>query len=238
MLSRCSAIRRASSVRFDEDGTEGIRWRCSHYWNDIRQAPRLGRCHFGYRPRRQRRQITEFTDCGDGSSRRSRRAGKGFLRVRRLVPAAGSRRAKIMWRIGELIDEHAQEFAETRLAQHRHAADAGAVAVYHLFGVLPLLRRLVFKAQRHRIRREDRRYRDRHLSSSMHAYTLKEPYSVVGLIFPWNGPIFNASAKLAPALAAGCSMLRQTRRGDPAFSTLYSTGSSMRPGSQTVSSIC
>ena len=41
----------------------------------------------------------------------------------------------------------------------------------------------------------------------MHAYTLKEPYGVVGLIFPWNGPIFNASAKLAPALAAGCSML-------------------------------
>jgi acyl-CoA reductase-like NAD-dependent aldehyde dehydrogenase len=40
---------------------------------------------------------------------------------------------------------------------------------------------------------------------SQHAYTLKEPYGVVGLIFPWNGPIFNASAKLAPALAAGCS---------------------------------
>ena len=41
----------------------------------------------------------------------------------------------------------------------------------------------------------------------MHAYTLKEPYAVVGLIFPWNGPIFNACAKLAPALAAGCSMI-------------------------------
>ena len=39
----------------------------------------------------------------------------------------------------------------------------------------------------------------------MHAYTLKEPYGVVGLIFPWNGPIFNACAKIAPALAAGCS---------------------------------
>ncbi|HEX9832450.1 MAG TPA: aldehyde dehydrogenase family protein, partial [Mycobacterium sp.] len=39
----------------------------------------------------------------------------------------------------------------------------------------------------------------------MHAYTLKEPYGIVGLIFPWNGPVFNASAKLAPALAAGCS---------------------------------
>ncbi|MFZ2529929.1 MAG: aldehyde dehydrogenase family protein [Rhodococcus sp. (in: high G+C Gram-positive bacteria)] len=43
--------------------------------------------------------------------------------------------------------------------------------------------------------------------SNMHAYTLKEPYGVVGLIFPWNGPVFNACAKLAPALAAGCSVV-------------------------------
>ena len=39
----------------------------------------------------------------------------------------------------------------------------------------------------------------------MHAYTLREPYGVVGLIFPWNGPVFNFCAKLAPSLAAGCS---------------------------------
>lgn len=28
---------------------------------------------------------------------------------------------------------------------------------------------------------------------------------MVGLIFPWNGPVFNFCAKLAPSLAAGCS---------------------------------
>src|SRR6202012_4103389 len=39
----------------------------------------------------------------------------------------------------------------------------------------------------------------------MHAYTLREPYGVVGLIFPWNGPVFNFCAKLAPSLAAGCN---------------------------------
>jgi phenylacetaldehyde dehydrogenase len=43
------------------------------------------------------------------------------------------------------------------------------------------------------------------IDSHQHAYTLKEPYGVVGLIFPWNGPIFNFCAKLAPSLAAGCS---------------------------------
>jgi acyl-CoA reductase-like NAD-dependent aldehyde dehydrogenase len=65
---------------------------------------------------------------------------------------------------------------------------------------------VVLQDQRQRLRREDRR----HFTDTwvdMHTYTLKEPYSVVGLIFPWNGRIFNACAKLAPALAAGCSMI-------------------------------
>lgn len=38
-----------------------------------------------------------------------------------------------------------------------------------------------------------------------HAYTALEPIGVVGLIIPWNGPVFCSLVKLAPALAAGCS---------------------------------
>jgi phenylacetaldehyde dehydrogenase len=41
--------------------------------------------------------------------------------------------------------------------------------------------------------------------ADLHGYTLQEPVGVVGLIFPWNGPFFNACIKLAPALAAGNS---------------------------------
>ncbi|MFC6719854.1 aldehyde dehydrogenase family protein [Natrialbaceae archaeon GCM10025810] len=36
-----------------------------------------------------------------------------------------------------------------------------------------------------------------------HIYTKEEPYGVVGLITPWNGPLGNLGVKLAPALAAG-----------------------------------
>ncbi|ADB62682.1 Aldehyde Dehydrogenase (plasmid) [Haloterrigena turkmenica DSM 5511] len=36
-----------------------------------------------------------------------------------------------------------------------------------------------------------------------HIYTQEEPYGVVGLITPWNGPLGNLGVKLAPALAAG-----------------------------------
>src|SRR5205085_11491420 len=36
-----------------------------------------------------------------------------------------------------------------------------------------------------------------------HAFTVREPLGVVGLIVPWNFPLVIASWKLAPALAAG-----------------------------------
>jgi acyl-CoA reductase-like NAD-dependent aldehyde dehydrogenase len=41
-------------------------------------------------------------------------------------------------------------------------------------------------------------------AGEFHTYTLREPIGVVGLIVPFNGPLVQASWKLAPALAAGC----------------------------------
>lgn len=39
------------------------------------------------------------------------------------------------------------------------------------------------------------------------ALTVREPIGVVGAIIPWNGPIFSAAWKIAPALAAGCTVV-------------------------------
>ena len=38
-------------------------------------------------------------------------------------------------------------------------------------------------------------------------YTLKEPIGVCGLIIPWNSPLLLVAYKLAPALAAGCTVV-------------------------------
>jgi aldehyde dehydrogenase (NAD+) len=35
----------------------------------------------------------------------------------------------------------------------------------------------------------------------------KEPIGVVGMITPWNWPINQISCKVAPAIAAGCTMV-------------------------------
>ncbi|MFV8819310.1 aldehyde dehydrogenase family protein [Haliea sp. E17] len=49
----------------------------------------------------------------------------------------------------------------------------------------------------------------RHVSAQAEAltYTLREPVGVAGLIVPWNVPISTAVLKLAPALAAGCTVV-------------------------------
>ncbi|MCW1401829.1 aldehyde dehydrogenase family protein [Novosphingobium sp. MW5] len=49
----------------------------------------------------------------------------------------------------------------------------------------------------------------RHIAAETEAltYTLREPVGVAGLIVPWNVPLSTAILKLAPALAAGCTVV-------------------------------
>jgi aldehyde dehydrogenase (NAD+) len=42
------------------------------------------------------------------------------------------------------------------------------------------------------------------------SYTTKEPIGVVGQIIPWNFPMLMQAWKLAPALAAGCTVVMKT----------------------------
>jgi aldehyde dehydrogenase (NAD+) len=41
------------------------------------------------------------------------------------------------------------------------------------------------------------------LGAGYHSYTRREPFGVVGVIVPWNGPLNQAARAIAPALAAG-----------------------------------
>ena len=47
------------------------------------------------------------------------------------------------------------------------------------------------------------------------AYTQKEPVGVVGQIIPWNFPMLMQAWKLAPALAAGCTVVMKTAEQTP-----------------------
>ena len=48
-----------------------------------------------------------------------------------------------------------------------------------------------------------------------HAYTMREPVGVVGQIIPWNFPLLMAVWKIAPALAAGCTIVLKPAEQTP-----------------------
>lgn len=47
------------------------------------------------------------------------------------------------------------------------------------------------------------------------SFTVKEPVGVCGLIIPWNYPLLMAAWKLAPAIAAGCTMILKPAEATP-----------------------
>jgi acyl-CoA reductase-like NAD-dependent aldehyde dehydrogenase len=53
------------------------------------------------------------------------------------------------------------------------------------------------------------------LGGSLHFYSLKEPVGVAGQIVPWNYPLMMTTWKLAPALAAGCSVVLKPDEATP-----------------------
>src|SRR5271155_1262085 len=150
--------------------------------------------------------ITEFTDCGPQAVDEAAARAKASFESGVWSQLPGRERAKIIWKIGELIDEHAEEFAQldslnTGMPLMQATLQMSPCSEFFRYyaGWCSKINGVAYDV------RTDGIATDAYVN--MHAYTLKEPYGVVGLIFPWNGPIFNASAKLAPALAAGCSMV-------------------------------
>jgi len=148
-------------------------------------------------------QITEFTDCGTAAVNEAVARAKASAESGVWKGLAGSERAKILWRVGELIDQNAELLAELEsldagipLSQAQIITNVGSEWFRYYAGWCTKIEGIAADVNTGGLTGVD---------SHMHAYTLKEPYDVVGLIFPWNGPIFNFCAKLAPSLAAGCS---------------------------------
>ena len=52
-------------------------------------------------------------------------------------------------------------------------------------------------------------------------YTVREPVGVVGAITPWNSPLLLLTFKLAPALAAGCTMVVKPSEHAPASTVAF-----------------
>jgi phenylacetaldehyde dehydrogenase len=117
-----------------------------------------------------------------------------------------SERGRIIWRIGDLILQHADELAQLEaLDNGKPFAVAQAADVPLAADMFHYMAGWATKIEGNTI----------NISvpympgASFHSYTLREPLGVIGQIIPWNFPLLMAAWKLGPALAAGnCVVLK------------------------------
>ncbi|WP_433875552.1 aldehyde dehydrogenase family protein [Sinomonas atrocyanea] len=126
---------------------------------------------------------------------RAARAAFDDGRWSQLAPAA---RAARLQRLADLLEENLEELA---LLESLNCGKPLAVArAFEIRQGIEILRYQAGWATK-----LSGETRDVSLPGAWHAYTLRRPIGVAGLIVPWNVPFTLALSKVAPALAAGCT---------------------------------
>ncbi len=129
-------------------------------------------------------------------------ARRAFAGWSTMLPMA---RSQLLWKIADLIEANIDELAELETLDQgkplfvgRWAEIPGAVAQFRFFGGQAQLIEGATIPTSIGYAPEGK---------SIHAYTVREPVGVVGAIVPWNSPLVLTAMKLAPALAAGCTVV-------------------------------
>ena len=117
-----------------------------------------------------------------------------------------SERGRLIWKLGDLIEQHLEEFAQIESLDNGKPLSVARVADVPL--AVDLFRYMAgwaTKIEGNTIP----------FSTKFHAYTRREPVGVVGQIIPWNFPLLMAAWKLGPALATGCTVVLKPAEQTP-----------------------
>jgi acyl-CoA reductase-like NAD-dependent aldehyde dehydrogenase len=118
-----------------------------------------------------------------------------------------AKRSLLMNRLADLMDEHAEELAEIESRDNgKPVTIAGKVDVPGAINHLRYYAGWPTKIEGEVIPVA---------WPNVHVYTRKEPVGVCGQIIPWNFPLLMAAWKIAPALAAGCTVVLKPAEQTP-----------------------
>jgi phenylacetaldehyde dehydrogenase len=119
-----------------------------------------------------------------------------------------SEKSRIMWKIADLIERDLEELAELE------SIDNGKPYAIARVADLPLAVDM-FRYMGGWATKIGGRTIPWSLPGQYLSYTVKEPVGVVGQIIPWNFPLLMAAWKIAPALAAGCTVVLKAAEQTP-----------------------
>jgi phenylacetaldehyde dehydrogenase len=119
-----------------------------------------------------------------------------------------SEKSRFLWRIADLIERDLEELAELESIDNGKPYSVARVAD------LPLAVDM-FRYMGGWATKLGGRTIPWSLPGQFLSYTVKEPVGVVGQIIPWNFPLLMAAWKIAPALAAGCTIVLKAAEQTP-----------------------
>jgi len=142
--------------------------------------------------------ITVIADADERDGDAAVRAARAAYESGPWAEMAAADRAKILWRIGDLIDKYAEELGELE------TLDNGKPIFESRYVDMPMVAEVFryYAGWATKIHGETGPVR-----GPFFHYTLREPVGVVAAIVPWNFPLLLASWKIAPALAAGNTVI-------------------------------
>ena len=123
--------------------------------------------------------------------------------------ATPSKRAKLMWKLADLIEQHAEEFAQLESLDNGKPVNVARAA--DVPGTVEMFRYMAGWATKI----EGNTIPLSAGGAKFFAYTLREPVGVVGQIIPWNFPLMMAAWKIAPAMATGCTVVLKPAEQTP-----------------------
>ena len=122
-------------------------------------------------------------------------------------------RGAMLWRIADLMQEHLDDLAELEtldqgknLRTSRFGEVPAAINQFRYYAGWPT--KIFGQTIPTSISRTP-------AGRELFAYTRREPVGVVGAIVPWNSPLIMTAMKLAPALAAGCTIVLKPAENTP-----------------------
>jgi phenylacetaldehyde dehydrogenase len=121
---------------------------------------------------------------------------------------SNSERGQLLWKLADLLQENLEEFAEIESLDNGKPLSVARVADVPL--AVDMFRYMAGWATK--ITGSTLSFSS---PGAFHSYTIREPIGVVGQIIPWNFPLLMAAWKLAPALAAGCTVVLKVAEQTP-----------------------
>jgi acyl-CoA reductase-like NAD-dependent aldehyde dehydrogenase len=149
--------------------------------------------------------LADVAEAGAAEIDAAVQAARACLEAKEWRELPARRRGQLVYRMAELLEQRAQEVAEVETKNNGKPLFESRIDVAMAIETLRYYAGWADKLSGDTLP----------VAGNFFTYTLREPVGVVGAIVPWNFPLNLATWKVAPALAAGCTVVLKPAHETP-----------------------